>query len=199
MDLLAGSHVVRIGAKLPNSGPLPLEMGVAAMSARLEAAGFDSLWISDHVVMPGVVESHYPFAEDGRATWATDTPWFDAVPFLGMMAAATTTVELGVAVLLLPLRQPVTFAKQAATIDALCGGRLSLGIGAGWMAEEFEALDVPFASRGKRLEEWMELARNCWTGTPDRFDGTHYQLPAECSATPFLLTRFRSWLAGSAR
>ena len=175
---------VRVGAKVPNFGPLPIEVGVPEMSARLEETGFASLWISDHVVMPDVVESRYPFAPDGKANWATDAPWYDAVALLGMMAAATTRVELGVAVLLLPLRHPVVFAKQAATLDALSAGRLSLGVGAGWMAEEFDALDVPFRTRGARLDEWIDLARACWTGAPAAFDGAHYQLPAGVQCYP---------------
>ena len=177
---------MKIGARVPNFGPLPIELGVADMSARLEAAGFDSLWISDHVVMPDVVESRYPFAADGKANWATDAPWYDAVALLGMMTAATTTAELGVAVLLLPLRHPVVFAKQAATIDALSAGRLTLGVGAGWMSEEFDALAVPFKTRGSRFDEWIDLARSCWTGAPAAFDGAHYQLPpgVQCYPTP---------------
>ena len=177
---------MKVGARVPNFGPLPIELGVAEMSARLEAAGFDSLWISDHVVMPDVVESPYPFAADGKANWATNAPWYDAVALLGMMTAATKTTELGVAVLLLPLRHPVVFAKQAATIDALSAGRLTLGVGAGWMSEEFDALAVPFTTRGSRFDEWMDLARSCWTGAPAAFDGSHYQLPpgVQCYPTP---------------
>jgi len=175
---------VRVGAKVPNFGPLPIDLGVPDMSSRLEAAGFASIWISDHVVMPDVVESRYPFAADGKANWATDAPWYDAIALLGMMTAATTTVELGVAVMLLPLRHPIVFAKQAATVDALSGGRLSLGVGAGWMAEEFDALEVPFRTRGSRLDEWIELARACWTGAPAAVDGAHYQLPAGVQCYP---------------
>lgn len=175
---------LRVGAKIPNFGPLPTELGVADMSARLEDVGFDSLWVSDHVVMPAVVESRYPFAPDGKANWATDAPWFDPIAMLGMMTAATTSVELGVAVLLLPMRHPVILAKQAASLDALSGGRLALGVGAGWLAEEFEALNVPFDTRGRRLDEWMELARACWTGAPPAFDGAHYQLPAGVQCYP---------------
>src|SRR5699024_3249987 len=90
----SGGRVMRIGAKVPNFGPMPTEVGVPAMSRRLEAAGFDSLWISDHVVMPGTVESRYPFSADGRATWDVDAPWYDAVVLLGMMAAVTERAEL---------------------------------------------------------------------------------------------------------
>ena len=142
---------VRIGALVPNSGPLPLEVGIPAMAARLEAAGFESLWVSDHIVLPASIESHYPFAADGRATWPSTTPYVDALIALALMAAATERATLGTAVLVLPLRHPVVFAKQAASIDVASGGRLQLGVGAGWLREEFEALNVPFEDRGRRL------------------------------------------------
>lgn len=168
---------MRIGAKVPNSGPLPGRLGIGEMGATLEAAGFESLWVSDHIVMPGAIESRYPFAEDGRATWSTDTPYFDAMIALALIAQATTQAAIGTAVLVLPLRQPVVFAKQAASIDAASGGRLRLGVGAGWLKEEFDALNVPFAGRGRRLEEWMELTRACWTGAPEASASELYDLP----------------------
>src|SRR5580704_11307738 len=96
-----------IGAKVPNSGPLPAERGIGAMAAELEEAGFDSLWVSDHIVMPAVVTSGYPFAADGKVTWPTDAPYIDAMIALMAIAAATRQARLGTAVLVLPLRQPV--------------------------------------------------------------------------------------------
>jgi len=177
---------MRIGAKVPNSGALPVERGIAAMAAELEAAGFGSLWVSDHIVMPRRIESRYPFAADGKPTWPSETPYFDAMISLAVMATATRRAELGTAVLVLPLRHPVELAKQAASIDVLSQGRLVLGIGAGWLAEEFEALDVPFASRGRRFEEWVHLLRDCWNGEPAPFDGHYYRLPEGviCLPTP---------------
>ena len=171
------STSLRIGAKLPNSGPLPLRVGVPALAARLEAAGFDSLWVSDHIVMPAAVESFYPFAEDGKVTWSTEAPYLDALVALALAAASTRRVELGTAVLVLPLRNPVQFAKQAASIDVASGGRLQLGVGAGWLAEEFAALGVPFEGRGARLEEWIAIARDCWTGRPAGSASERYVLP----------------------
>jgi probable F420-dependent oxidoreductase len=168
---------MRIGAKVPNSGPLPVVRGIAAMAAELEGAGFESLWVSDHIVMPRQIESRYPFAADGKATWPTDTPYFDAMIALAVIATATRRPAIGTAVLVLPLRPPVILAKQAASIDVLSGGRLVLGVGAGWLAEEFEALDVPFGSRGQRFTEWLQLLRACWTGEPGPFSGEHYRLP----------------------
>jgi probable F420-dependent oxidoreductase len=177
---------VRIGALVPNSGPLPLEVGIPAMAARLEAAGFDSLWVSDHIVLPASIESHYPFAADGRATWPSTTPYVDALIALALMAAATEHATLGTAVLVLPLRHPVIFAKQAASIDVASGGRLQLGVGAGWLREEFDALGVPFEDRGRRLVEWMAIARDCWTGTPAARSSERYTLPEGvlCLPTP---------------
>jgi probable F420-dependent oxidoreductase len=177
---------MRIGVKVPNSGPLPERLGIGAMAAELESAGFESLWVSDHVVLPEEIGSRYPFAEDGRATWPTDTPYFDAMIALALIAEATERATIGTAVLVLPLRAPVLFAKQAASIDVASRGRLRLGVGAGWLEEEFDALDVPFAGRGKRLDEWIALIRDCWTGTPGPHESELYHLPAGvlCLPTP---------------
>lgn len=177
---------MQIGAKVPNSGPLPTEIGIPAMARTLEAAGFESLWVSDHIVMPASIESRYPFAADGRATWSSNTPYLDALIALALISAATESATIGTAVLVLPLRNPVEFAKQAASIDVASGGRLSLGVGAGWLSEEFEALNVPFERRGARLEEWMEIARACWTGYPPSRRSDRYILPDDivCLPTP---------------
>jgi probable F420-dependent oxidoreductase len=175
---------MRIGAKVPNSGPLPERLGIGAMGATLEAAGFESLWVSDHIVLPAQIDSRYPFAEDGRATWATDTPYFDALIALALIAQATVRAAIGTAVLVLPLRQPVVFAKQAASIDVASGGRLSLGVGAGWLEEEFDALNVPFAARGRRLDEWIAITRACWTGAPAASRSELYDLPPDVIALP---------------
>lgn len=168
---------MRLGAKVPNSGPYPTEIGIPEMARVLEAAGFESLWVSDHVVMPETFGSPYPFAADGRATWPSDTPYFDALIALALVAGATERATFGTAVLVLPLRHPVVLAKQAASLDVASGGRLRLGIGAGWLEEEFEALNVPFANRGSRFEEWVALLRSCWTGRPAARASEHYDLP----------------------
>lgn len=154
------------------------------MATTLEEAGFDSLWVSDHVVLPEQIVSRYPFAEDGRATWPTDTPYFDALIALALMAGVTSRATIGTAVLVLPLRHPVVFAKQAASLDRASGGRLRLGVGAGWLEEEFIALDVPFADRNGRLVEWMALARDCWTGTPAARTTDRYTLPSGMLCLP---------------
>jgi probable F420-dependent oxidoreductase len=168
---------VRIGALVPNAGTSPLELGIPAMARTLEAAGFASLWVTDHVVLPASMNSWYPFAADGKATWPSTTPYVDALVALSLIAGATERAALGTAVLVLPLRHPVVFAKQAASIDVASGGRLNLGVGAGWLREEFDALNVPFEDRGRRLVEWMEIARDCWTGAPAARSSERYTLP----------------------
>src|SRR3954454_4344938 len=99
-----------VGAKVPNSGPLPETIGIATMGRTLEDAGFDGLWVSDHIVMPAAIESRYPFAADGKATWSVDTPYLDCLIALALAAAVTERVTLGTAVLVLPLRQPLVWA-----------------------------------------------------------------------------------------
>ena len=175
---------MRIGALVPNSGRWPLELGVPAMARTLEEAGYESLWVSDHIVLPETIESHYPFAADGKATWPTDTPYVDALIALALIAAVTKRSAIGTAVLVLPLRHPIVFAKQAASIDVASGGRLKLGVGAGWLREEFEALGVPFEGRGGRLVEWMQIARDCWTGRPPARTTERYTLPAGVLSLP---------------
>ena len=175
---------LRIGAKLPNSGPLPQALGIPAMARALEAAGFDGLWVADHVVLPRSIDSHYPFAADGKATWPSDAPYVEAMIALALAASVTERATLGTAVLVLPLRSPVMFAKQAASIDVASNGRLRLGVGAGWLQEEFDALDVPFADRGPRTEEWIEIARDCWTATPSAHTSERYTLPANILMVP---------------
>jgi probable F420-dependent oxidoreductase len=187
---------VLIGAKLQNSGPLPLERGIPELARVLEQAGADSIWVSDHVVLPREMNSHYPFAADGRANWPSDTPYFEAMIALALAAAATERVRLGTAVLVLPLRNPVMFAKQAASIDAASGGRLELGLGAGWLAEEFDALNVPFARRGAQLTEWIAIARDCWTGFPSERRSDDYVLPADTLALPTPAHRIPILLGG---
>ncbi len=175
---------VTIGVKLQNSGPLPVARGIPELARSLEEAGYESLWVSDHIVMPAEIGSHYPFAADGRVTWASDIPYFDALIALALAAAVTERVALGTAVLVLPLRNPVEFAKQAASIDAASGGRLLLGVGAGWLEEEFDALAVPFERRGARLEDSIAVARACWTGRPPALETPTYRLPGGLVSLP---------------
>jgi probable F420-dependent oxidoreductase len=177
---------VRIGVKLPSSGPIARRVGLAAASIAAEAVGFDSVWVSDHVVMLRGLGSQYPFSAGGAVPWDGTEPWYDAVVAMATAAAVTERVEIGAAVLILPMRNPVVLAKQLASIDALSGGRVAVGAGAGWLAEEFGVLQAPFERRGALLDEWIPLLRDCWTGTPKSRSSESYPLPdgVLCYPTP---------------
>jgi probable F420-dependent oxidoreductase len=175
---------VRFGAKLDNYGPLVATLGFAEPARRAERAGFDSIWTSDHVVMPSVVTSRYPFSDDGTIKWDPSEPWYDSVVWCAAIAAVTERVEIGTAVMLAALRHPLVLAKQLASIDAISGGRVVAGFGAGWMREEFDALGVPFESRGRRLDEWMAICRQVWTGRVSRIEGDHFDLDVDVVTAP---------------
>lgn len=173
-----------IGAKVPNVGSGALDPGIGAAAVAAEAAGARSVWISDHVVIAGETRSRYPYSADGAVHWAPATPWFEALTACAWVAALTSTVRVGTAVLVLPQREPLLVAKTAATIDALSGGRLVLGVGAGWYREEFEALRSEFTTRGRRMDEAIELMRELWTGAAGPREGEFFPLAGEVLCHP---------------
>jgi probable F420-dependent oxidoreductase len=175
---------IRIGAKLPVFGPIVHEVHLADAARRAEQAGFDSVWVSDHVVMVERSRTRYPYSEDGAITWDAAHPRFDAIVALTMAATATKHVDVGVAILLAALRNPLILAKQLATLDVVSHGRIIIGTGAGWLAEEFEAVGVPFETRGKRLDEWIEIMHDVWTGRPQQASYEHYQMPGGLLSYP---------------
>jgi probable F420-dependent oxidoreductase len=142
------------------------EVAVAA-----EQRGFATLWSGEHVVMVDRSDSRYPYSEDGRIAVPAEADWLDPMIGLSFAAAATSTIGIATGVLLLPEHNPVLVAKQAATLDALSGGRFTLGIGIGWSREEFDALGVPFERRGTRTAEYVAAIRTLWRDEVASFDG----------------------------
>ena len=142
-----------------------------AVAAAAESCGFATLWAGEHVVMVDSSSSRYPYAADGRIAVPAPADWND--PMLTLSFAAATTERIGIAtgVLLLPEHNPVVMAKQAATLDRLSGGRLTLGVGIGWSREEFDALGVPFARRAARTAEYVAAMRTLWRAEVASFDG----------------------------
>jgi probable F420-dependent oxidoreductase len=138
--------------------------------------GFHSGWVADHIILPNKVESAYPYSPNAGWPYPSDTPYFDPLLALAWAGAAAPDLKLGTSVVVLPLRHPVVFAKQAATMDNLTGGRLILGVGAGWMAEEFERCGAEFEHRGTRAREMVSLMRQLWTGEDLDFQGRFYQV-----------------------
>jgi alkanesulfonate monooxygenase SsuD/methylene tetrahydromethanopterin reductase-like flavin-dependent oxidoreductase (luciferase family) len=133
---------------------------VRDLAQAAEALGFDAVWVSDHVVIPATSASAYPYSPDGAFRLGPRAPYFEPLTALTYLAGCTSRVRLGTHVLILPYRHPVVTAKMLATLDVLSGGRLDLGIGAGWMAEEFAALAAPpFERRGAVTDEQVRMAR----------------------------------------
>ena len=175
---------MRIGARYPNAGQLPAELGLAQMAKRLEDAGFDSLWTSDHLAMPTSTRSRYPFSDDGAMAWPLDLGWSESLVSLGIAAGATERIELGTAILVAALRHPLLAAIQVAAISVEARGRVALGVGVGWLAEEFEAVGVPFERRGARLDAWIDVARAAWSGALPVREGEFYPNPTEMVCRP---------------
>ena len=144
---------------------------IDAVAVAAEAAGFSTLWVGEHVVMVDRGASRYPYAPDGRIAVPADADWLDPMVALSFAAAATREIRLATGVLLLPEHNPVTLAKQAASLDRLSHGRLALGIGVGWSQEEFAALGVPFKRRGARTDEYLAAMRTLWREDPASFTG----------------------------
>ena len=150
------------------NGPAAVELAQAA-----EAAGFDSIWTVEHVVVPHGYQSRYPYSDTGRmGAGLEDFPIPDPLIWLTYIASATRTLKLGTAILILPQRNPVITAKAVASLDHLAGGgRVLLGIGVGWLAEEFATLGVPFADRGARTDEYVAAMRALWSQERASFSG----------------------------
>ena len=153
-----------------SNGPAAVELAQAA-----EAAGFDSIWTVEHVVVPHDYQSRYPYSESGRmGSGLEDFPIPDPLIWLAYIASATRTIKLGTAIVILPQRNPVITAKAVATLDHLAGGRrVLLGIGVGWLAEEFATLGVPFEDRGLRTDEYVAAMRALWSQERASFKGTY--------------------------
>jgi probable F420-dependent oxidoreductase len=149
--------------------------GAVAVAQRAEEAGFDSLWTVEHVVVPGGYLSRYPYSRDGRMPGTEDTPIPDPLIWLAYVAARTRLIKLCTGVLILPQRSPVVTAKAVATLDVLSAGRVVLGVGVGWLREEFEAIGVPFEDRSRRTEEAIEAMRVLWREPSPTFDGTYFR------------------------
>jgi probable F420-dependent oxidoreductase len=161
---------VKLGLALFNLRPHQL----GDLAARADALGFESVWVPEHLVLPTRFTSSYPYATDGAPPIRPESPLLDPLLVLTHVAARTTRIRLGTNVYLPALRHPIEVARAATTLDVLSGGRLTLGIGAGWLAEEFAAVAVDFASRGARLRECVRALRTLWTDAEPEFHGRFF-------------------------
>jgi probable F420-dependent oxidoreductase len=155
---------MRFGIVFANTGPYADPDTAVAMAQAAEQAGFDSVWTVEHIIWPEEYNSTYPYHPSGKMQGNTTTAIPDSLTWLTWVGANTTTLKLATGILLVPERNPLILAKAAATLDHLSGGRLELGVGVGWLKEEFEALGVPFERRGARTDEYIAAMRVLWAG-----------------------------------
>ncbi|MDJ0789256.1 MAG: TIGR03619 family F420-dependent LLM class oxidoreductase [Myxococcota bacterium] len=161
----------------------PLQAG--ALSRAAEEAGFERVILSDHVVHPERIDTPYPYTPDGAPRWEPFTPWPDPWVTIGHLAASTEKIRFVTGIYVLPLRNPFVVAKAVGTAAVLSGDRVELGIGAGWMREEFELLEQPFARRGRRMDEMLEVLEKLWAGGMVGHEGEFYRFePLEMSPVP---------------
>ncbi len=165
---------MEFGLHLPNAGPFATGPDILRVARTAEALGYHSVWLFDHLFTPTKLESAYPYSPDGSYAMRPEFPFYDPVAVLGAVAGATSTLRFGTRVLIPTYRHPVVLAKELATIDAIAGGRMMLGVGAGWMAEEFDAINVPMDDRFARMDEHIALMRQAWQQGVSAFSGRFY-------------------------
>jgi probable F420-dependent oxidoreductase len=172
---------MRFGVTIPNNWGIADPRQVLAMGPLAESLGYDSVWVMDHLLNSGYIRERLD-----------DRPYYHPMATLSYLAATTKRVSLGTSVLVLPYHNPVELAKYAATLDQMSGGRVILGVGAGAMTEEFEALGVPFRQRGALTNESMTIMKELWTSPDPRYRSERWNLggfkfapkPAQTPAIP---------------
>lgn len=162
------------GLFLPVSGRSASRRTLKEYAQFAEDLGFQQLWAAERLVIPWSIETAYPYAEGATFFVPPDRPFLESLTVLAFLAGCTEHIKLGVSVLVLPYRHPLHWAKAAATIDVLSEGRFTLGVGVGWMKEEFDALNAPFAARGRVSDEQLRMLRGALTEEHSSFDGEHF-------------------------
>ena len=163
----------------------PSPAGAKRVALAAEAAGFEALICPEHVVVPAEYQSEYPYSPTGRLPGGPQVNFPDPLIWQAFIAGVTEKLRFITGVLVLPQRNPVVLAKEIATLDHLSGGRVSLGIGVGWLEEEFDALGVPFARRGKRADEYVAAMRALWRDDDASFAGEFVDFSkANCNPKP---------------
>jgi probable F420-dependent oxidoreductase len=159
---------MKAGIIFANSGAFARPELFGQLTREAEALGFESLWTVEHVVIP------YPGSKDGQMPGGDEVPIPDPLIPLAYAAAITSKIKLATGIVILPQRHPLYLAKQLATIDLLSHGRMLLGIGSGWMKEEFESVGIDYHARGARTDESIQAMRALWIENPTTFHGKHF-------------------------
>ncbi|HVQ75234.1 MAG TPA: TIGR03619 family F420-dependent LLM class oxidoreductase [Candidatus Binatia bacterium] len=190
---------MRYGFYLPTRGKTAAHEALETLLRRGEALGFHSVMISDHIAFPTRIESRYPYSVSGEFPGQGDA--LEQLTLMAFAAGKTRRLRLVTSVMILPYRNPVTTAKMLATIDVLSAGRVTVGVGVGWMREEFEALAAPdFAQRGAVSDEYLRIFKALWAGSPASFAGDFYRFESlRCEPLPVQRPHPPIWVGGHSR
>lgn len=165
---------MKFGFTLPSRGQLATPDKLGFIAKKAEELGFDALLAGDHIIVPRDISSIYPYTEGGEFPGAGWGDWLEQIALLSYIAGQTTRIRLATSVLIVPYRNPLVSAKSLATLDILSKGRLVVGVGVGWMQEEFQALDAPpFEERGSVTDEYLRAFKVLWTEEEPRFEGKY--------------------------
>ena len=188
---------MQYGVILPNVGPMAQIETLASLAQRAESLGYSGVFLSDHIAIPADLRSAYPYRSDGRFPLTANDLILEPITALSYLAAVTERVHLGFSVLVLPYRHPVLNAKMLATLDVISNGRLIVGAGVGWMAEEFAALDADFDARGGVTDEHIAILRAFWSEASPSVAGPHYDVAGvSISPRPMQKPRPPIWTGG---
>lgn len=168
---------MKFGIMFANTGPFIQPEGLTLLAQTAEEVGVESLWTVEHVVVPMGYQSTYPYSQDGKMPGSEEAPIPDPLVWLTYAAAVTKKIKLATGIIILPQRHPFYLAKEVATLDMLSSGRFMLGVGVGWLEEEFKALNVPFKNRGAITDESIGALRDLWSKGASEHKGEHYAWP----------------------
>jgi probable F420-dependent oxidoreductase len=193
-----GGENMGFGCVYTNRGSMATEANLVKFGQTAEALAFDTVWTSDHIVMPMEVKSFYPYNPSGAMPFMPQEAYFEPLIVMTYLAASTQRIRIGTSVLILPYRNPVFTAKALATLDVLSHGRITLGIGVGWMEEEFQALGLDtYARRGRYSDECIRIFRELWTAETPSFHGQFHQFEAlKCEPEPAQAGGIPIWVGG---
>ena len=165
---------MKYGFTLPGRGPLATPETLGTIARKGEELGYDALFTGDHILVPRNIASPYPYTEGGDFPGSPSGESMEQLTLLAFLAGQTTTIRLVTSVIIVPHRNPLVAAKALATLDVLSRGRLVVGVGVGWMREEFEALDLPpFEERGAVTDEYIRAFKELWTSDDPHFEGKY--------------------------
>lgn len=165
---------MEIGLHLPSAQPGAEAQSILSVALQAESLGFDAVWMFDHLFTPTALESLYPYSKDGSYAMSHRDPFFDPLGLFGVLAGATENLRIGTGVMVAAYRHPIVLAKALATIENFAPGRVVLGLGSGWMREEFEAVGVPFERRGAMFNEYLRALSAIWSGGSVSFGGEFF-------------------------